>query len=796
MVFVAVMGVFMAPLAAAVVSDGRVVTVAGTGTGGFAGDGGPAVEALLGGPGGLALDRSGLLIADVANHVVRRVAPSGIIDTVAGTGVGGLAGDGGPATEALFRGPRDVAVRPAGHVVIADTGNHVVRVIDTDGIVRTIAGTGVEGGAGDGGPAELAMLSNPNGVAVRPNGSVVIADTGNHRVRIVDHHGIISTVAGGERPGDSGDGGPAAYALLARPEGVAVLPNGTIYVADTGNHRVRRIDVHGVITTVAGTGLPGYDGDHGPAISATLRSPSRVSVTGDGGLLIADTGNHVIRHVDADGTITTVVGTGQPGEDADGAPARETRLRAPRGVVEDGGLVVFADSGNDRVRTIVPDPVPPTLTSVSPTGPANDNRPRVLGEAVSGTTVRLYADPGCTGPVVATGSAQALAGDGIAVEVADDTVTTVHGTSVAAHGLESPCSETSVTYVEDSTPPAAPRLTARPRSPSASAEPAWEFMREGATTRCDLEDEQGTTVAVDGDCHSPWQVSLAGHPDGAYRLTLRAVDVAGNASVPTRATHVRDTTPPAAPSIELATTIDGDAHELAWTFTIEDEATATCRFSGPSDATVWTSCSSPWRTTVIDPGTASWELTVRATDIAGNTGPAASVAYVTPPEPKPPASPTVEPEPSATTVDPPTDDPDTQPTEDAEPAVLGPRSRPPGPVASPTPPAPAPPPPVDGGSDPVLANNASDRVPARGGFLATAGQLIVEHSDAAAWPLGLLLLVLLFLAIQDQLDRRDPKLAMAPLVAPDFSFPDQPTPAPRTLSRPWVARHPPDWGRR
>jgi sugar lactone lactonase YvrE len=294
---------------------------------GDAGDGGPADLALLNWCAGLALAPDGALyIADAGNHRVRRVAPDGTIATVAGCGQRGFAGDGGLAIRALLARPEGVAVGPDGALYIADTCNDRVRRVGLDGVIATVAGAGdrrlaldgeevVERFGGDGGPATAARLNWPSDVAVGPDDSLYIADTYNGRIRRVGPVGVITTVAGGGAPGALGDGGPAEEAWLFLPHGVAVASDGALLVADSGNHRIRRVDAAGRIATVAGTGTCGFGGDDSPAIQASLDWPWRVALAADGGLLIADRGNGRVRRVDGAGVIVTIAGTGEAAPD-------------------------------------------------------------------------------------------------------------------------------------------------------------------------------------------------------------------------------------------------------------------------------------------------------------------------------------------------------------------------------------------------------------------------------------------------------------------------------------------------
>jgi len=338
---------------------GTITTVAGTGKAGFGGDGGPATAAKLIYPWGVAVGPDGsLYIADSGNHRVRRVGRDGTITTVAGNGQpAGFGGDGGPATAAKLNYPYGVAVGPDGSLYIVDAGNSRVRRVRSDGTITTVAGNRQPGFGGDGGPATAARLAGPYGVAVGPDGSLYIADSGNRRVRRVGTDGTITTVAGNGGGGFGGDGGPATAAMLASPLGVAVGPDGSLYITDSGNSRVRRVGPNGTITTVAGNGQPGFGGDGGPATAARLWSPYGVAVGPDGSLYITDQGNREnsrVRRVGPDGTITTFAGS-QPGFGGDGGPATAARLFHPYGVaVGPDGSLYIADRLNERVRKVVP----------------------------------------------------------------------------------------------------------------------------------------------------------------------------------------------------------------------------------------------------------------------------------------------------------------------------------------------------------------------------------------------------------------------------------------------------------
>jgi glucose/arabinose dehydrogenase len=280
---------------------GAITRVAGTvGVPGAEGDEGPATEATLNVPLGVAVTADGgFLIVEVKNNTVRKVSAAGVITRVAGTsGVLGAEGDGGPATEATLHHPTGLATTADGGFVIADSGNHTVRKVSAAGVITRVAGrTGVTGADGDYGPATEATLHTPSGLAGTADGGFLIADWGNHTIRKVSPDGLITRVAGTNVPGSTGDDGPATDAMLNRPHGVAATPDGGYLVADSGNHTIRKVSAAGVITRVAGTGVAGGDGDDGPANEATLHSPSGIAVTADGAVVIAAPGNHTVRMV-------------------------------------------------------------------------------------------------------------------------------------------------------------------------------------------------------------------------------------------------------------------------------------------------------------------------------------------------------------------------------------------------------------------------------------------------------------------------------------------------------------------
>ena len=325
------------------VPNGIITTVAGGGSGG---DGGAATSASLSQIyGDVAVDTSGnLFIPDFFNNRVRKVSTSGIITTVAG---GGGGGDGGAATNASLDLPQGVAMDVSGNLFIADHDNNRVRKVSTSGIITTVAGNGTSGYLGDGGAATNANLS-PTGVAVDASGNLFIADQDNSRVRKVSTNGIITTIAGG---GGGGDGGAAANASLSHPFDVKIDSYGNLFIADTVNQRIRKVSTNGIINTVAGGGS---GGDGGAATNASLNYPSGVALDNAGNIFIADTDNHCIRKVDTNGIITTVAGNrGYSGNYGDGGPATNALFYYTYGIAVDAsGNLFVSDEANKRIRKV------------------------------------------------------------------------------------------------------------------------------------------------------------------------------------------------------------------------------------------------------------------------------------------------------------------------------------------------------------------------------------------------------------------------------------------------------------
>jgi len=349
-----------------------VTTIAGIDTAGYNGDGRTAVSAKLNLPFGIAADASGsVYIADRGNDRIRKIS-GGIISTIAGNGTGGYNGDNISATSAEIFDPTGVAVDGAGNVYIADKSNNRVRKVDASGIITTIAGNGTAGFGGDGLPATVSMLNNPRGVATDAAGNVYIADQANQRIRKINIAGIISTIAGSASSGFSGDNGPATLAALQNPYSVAIDASGNIYIADVDNERIRMVDASGIITTFAGTGTGGYNGDGIAATDAQLSEPTGIAVDAMGIVYIADAWNSRIRAVSA-GIISTLAGTGVAGYNGDGGIA-VTELNIPYGVgLDAGGNIYIADYSNNLARYIT--------------------RPTILKSVPNPSFIKIYPNP-------------------------------------------------------------------------------------------------------------------------------------------------------------------------------------------------------------------------------------------------------------------------------------------------------------------------------------------------------------------------------------------------------------------
>jgi len=325
-------------------------------------------------PSAIVFDPAGnLYFAETGNHVIRKVDTNGNLTTIAGNGTQGFSGDSGPATSATLDSPQGLALDAANNLYIADTHNHRIRRLDlTTGSITTIAGS-TPGFSGDGAPALSAQLNLPTALTIDASGNLYLADTGNHRIRkITSSTGLISTIAGTGTQGYSGDGAPALSAAIDSPTGIAIDLPGNLYLADTHNHRIRRIDAStSLITTIAGTGLLGYSGDTALASAATLALPRGLTADAVGNLYLADTANHRIRRIDATtGLITTVVGDGTQAFAGDNGPPTAASLNSPTATsLSPVGSLTLSDTGNQRIRQVETQPSSSsTITTIAGLG--------------------------------------------------------------------------------------------------------------------------------------------------------------------------------------------------------------------------------------------------------------------------------------------------------------------------------------------------------------------------------------------------------------------------------------------
>lgn len=522
----------------------------------------------------------------------------GTISTVAGTGTPGNSGDLGPADLAQLQGPRDVAPLRSGGFLVADTANHVVRKVDSLGVITRVAGTGVNGYSGDGGLATLADIGDVPSVAPTSDGGFLIADPDAHRVRKVSELGMIDTVAGSGLNTYDGDGVQATLAGLDKPTDAVELPDGSILIADSANHRIRKVSPAGVIETVAGTGTGGFSGDGGPATSADIRDPSDISPLGDGGFLFVDAGNRRIRRVDADGAMSTVAGTNVAGPLGDGGPATAAYLDSPVGVTAlAGGGFLIADQDDNRVRRVAPDG---TITTDAGTGTAGSG-----GDGGLPDSAELAAP-------------------------ADVAVSPEAGYYIADSGNHK------VRFVwtydlpagTDITPPDAPEIERGPGKLGNNPSPRWRFTAEaGSGTECKL--KRGSTVVYGwADCDSPRRYQIGDMTDGLYTFHVKATDAAGNTGPAATDHYEFDQTAPAAPVIHAAPETPGADLTPSFAFSGEEGSTFNCELARGEETILETDrCTSPMTYDLLEHGAGSYGFAVRAVDAAGNKSDPAHAAY-------------------------------------------------------------------------------------------------------------------------------------------------------------------------
>ena len=372
--------------------NGTLTRFAGTGESGYSGDGGPALKAKLQVPASLLHDKKGhLYIADRKNHVVRKIDSKGIITTIAGNGTAGFSGDGGPARKASLNFPSGLAMDSKGNLYISDRSNNRIRVVTPKGIISTFAGNGMEGYGGDAGPALKAKIDRPFGLAIDKKDNLFIADRRNNRVRKVTPSGIITSVAGDGGFFFMGDNGPAYRASIAGPTGVAVDNQGNVYIADRNNNRIRIVDRQGMIRTIAGTGQQHYNGEAELARDTNLYLPFGVTLDTEGRLLIIDRSHYRIRRIDpSKGTIETVAGNGQKQFAGDGGPATGANLNFPHGMVVDKeGNLIFSDKGHYRIRKISPSGIIQTIAGSGTRGNIGNGGPALEASLYGVTSLKL-----------------------------------------------------------------------------------------------------------------------------------------------------------------------------------------------------------------------------------------------------------------------------------------------------------------------------------------------------------------------------------------------------------------------
>ena len=328
---------FILFLLLSIASKAQTITIfAGTG-GGYGGDGGPATAAGMPDPGGGTYDHYGnYYFADcLPGHRIRKISASGIISTIAGTGTAGFNGDNIPATTAKLNEPDAVQLDSLGNLYIVDAANNRIRKVDVNtGVITTVAGNGSGNYSGDSGPATAAMIYGPQDICFDKYGNLYIADVFNQRIRKVNALGIITTVAGTGIPGYSGDNGPATAAEIRSPTGITIDSTGNLFITDNVNNYVRKISSSGIITTIAGNGIPTYNGDGIPATAAQI-SPNKLAVDAFGQLYIGDTYNSRVYKIDSTGILYTIGGNGGTGLSGYGGPATAASVYSPTGLTFD-----------------------------------------------------------------------------------------------------------------------------------------------------------------------------------------------------------------------------------------------------------------------------------------------------------------------------------------------------------------------------------------------------------------------------------------------------------------------------
>ncbi len=404
-----------------------ISTLSGNGTAGNSGDGGPATAAEQYYPYGMSTDAAGnLYLAESGGQTIRKINTSGIISRIAGNGVQGFSGDGGPATAAEFYNTCDASsVDKFGNIYIADDENNRIRKVNTSGVITTIAGDGTYGFGGDGGPATAAIIAWPSGLAVDAAGNVLVADYMNSAIRKISTSGIMSTIAGQGISGFSGDGGPATASYLYSAIGVALDATGNIYIADSYNMRLRVINTSGIISTIAGNGVASFSGDGGPATAAEFNGLRHIAIDPSNNIIIGDCFNNCVRIINTSGIISTVAGIGGvTGFSGDNGPATAAEIYWSAGVaLSPKGTIYISDQQNNRIRevTFIPSIIAKVNSNDSCSG-GNNGIARVHTSGGSSPYTYLWSPGGGTDSIAT----------GLSAGMYTVTVTDNHSNSVTA----------------------------------------------------------------------------------------------------------------------------------------------------------------------------------------------------------------------------------------------------------------------------------------------------------------------------------------------------------------------------
>jgi sugar lactone lactonase YvrE len=553
-------------------------------------------------PSAVAFDAAGnLYFAETGNHVIRKVDTVGNITTIAGTGTQGFSGDTGPGTSATLDSPQGLALDTAGNLYIADTHNQRIRKLNlTTGIITTIAGS-TAGFSGDGASALAAQLNLPTALALDASSDLYIADTSNHHIRKLNlTTSIITTIAGNGTQGYSGDSGPATLAAIDSPTGIAVDASNNLYLADTHNHRVRKIAATtGIITTIAGTGSPGFSGDTAAATAANLALPHGLTADSAGNLYLADTANHRIRRIDATtGIITTVVGDGTQAFAGDNGPPTAASLDSPTATtLSPASNLTLSDTGNERIRQVVTQPASTTITTIAGLGPTTSG-----ALSLTAPPVIVYG----TGQITASLSTTPATGSVTFLETTNGTTKTLGSSPLVSNTatlststLPAGAYNLTATYSGDQTHPSAQSvalaLTITPHQLTATVAPISLLYDQpipnitGTLNGILPQDAANLTASFT-------TTATVGSPVGIYSITpVLAGSAAGNYTV---ATSALLTIHPAATVITLSNLVASGTTGSAITLTVH--VASTTNGTPPGSVTLLDG-NSPLFTTALSP---------------------------------------------------------------------------------------------------------------------------------------------------------------------------------------------------